>query len=1190
MANFQTTLIIGLGGVGSRVVEGIYRKFNSSKPSEEDRRNVAFLCFDTDEADINKRRRVMPFGSVIKTSSDSSVTVGDYIEKIQDNTSVNDWFDTRSREVLNMTLNEGAAQLRMASRLAYMSSIQDEKMSAINNTIRALLAVDPERHPGNNIRINIISSLAGGTGAGSFLQMAYYVKQAMRNENVDAPKITGFFLLANVLTHDSGIGLSDAQKENCRSNTYACIKELAAFSNSDRDGSIRPIQFEYMHGQRKTALPAMNPYDNCFIIDYTGDRGGNLRMERRYEEQATQFVYLNAFSPIGDTHRSLAINNIRQLVEADGSKRYAAIGVSRLVYPVDDLFDYFARQQMVDNLNGTWLRIDKEFDRAYAEYNKKIAEGIPAEEPDKGRFFMENVERLAKTGSGREGTEFRQIYNSTQVLDKELASTGSKAKVYVEAVKKYVKSLVENDSTLTAALENCANGLQNFLEEDDEVNDRNTIRSHEEELDTYWKKTKRFIDNTKRGTVRQCLAVDLDNEGYVAKDAKAASHCLNTYILEREKEMHPIAARYFLYDVRNNIKAKLESLKKTNEELLASIEGYKDSFDDLDTEDIKEGPEDMLKRSKGFKRVIEWFGRKSSIQEAKEDYTNRSQSQYTNIKTYSNDALLEAVLSGLLPQVNQLIDESEQFFSRLNYTIDKLQSSVRGLLKKHDGSDDPSVQYVLSSQKIKEDIYNAVVLEHCSPFFPPQMSASLYRSMYQNAMQEFEKQGPATKRKKDPQLELKRRIEADRKVIDDCIKQLNQLMRKGEGENALISAYAKMNVLEALKEEGERETESIDMAVVFPYMKRKFHAFRDRAQIWGANSLDNDTRFINAWGYNPICAVGNDFDDMPNADRVLTEAQANELFGGQDVDTNPTNAATRLASEFFTPYEIVRANAVTLLSIDRNFRDLYIHNESNLSDERIGEYYDAYCNVIKKMKQPGSKTYSPHLDKHWHLPAYMPNIGTTMTYELTRFFKALIYGLLLDRVRTVSDGGTYYWKYAGNTIRWITDEDGKRVVVGNSRGGALNSLLENGLACNPDIVDEILQACATEWNEAAIQWADTEYTDADELQKMQDNVMVRRILNFTFDSFSFSDKSKGQNWFSLLTANKQSLLYRLVNDDKYRFDDMLFNDTIERLLHVFGKSHNTISLVQTVFATIADDGMREEAMARLDANKTKLLP
>ena len=99
---FPTTLIIGLGGVGSSIVEQIYKKFDASNPSEIDRRNVAFLCLDTDDSDIRKRLTVMPEGSVIKTSSDMSCTVGGYVDQIKAKTTVQDWFDLKSQHLLSM--------------------------------------------------------------------------------------------------------------------------------------------------------------------------------------------------------------------------------------------------------------------------------------------------------------------------------------------------------------------------------------------------------------------------------------------------------------------------------------------------------------------------------------------------------------------------------------------------------------------------------------------------------------------------------------------------------------------------------------------------------------------------------------------------------------------------------------------------------------------------------------------------------------------------------------------------------------------------------------------------------------------------------------------------------------------------------------------------------------------------------
>ena len=183
----KPTLIIGLGGIGSRIVEGVYRQFIARGPEPIDKRNVVFLCLDTDQGDIEKRKKVMHEieNNVVKTSSDSSDTIAGYIERISHNTDVRKWFDISSPELNSMPLNKGAAQVRMASRLALMSAINEGKLCVIDNSINALLANEPERNEGNIIDTYIICSLAGGTGAGSFLQTAYYVKNAMMEKGVN---------------------------------------------------------------------------------------------------------------------------------------------------------------------------------------------------------------------------------------------------------------------------------------------------------------------------------------------------------------------------------------------------------------------------------------------------------------------------------------------------------------------------------------------------------------------------------------------------------------------------------------------------------------------------------------------------------------------------------------------------------------------------------------------------------------------------------------------------------------------------------------------------------------------------------------------------------------------------------------------------------------------------------------------
>ena len=60
MVNFPTTLIIGLGGVGSEITAEIYRKFMKTYPSDIERRNIICLCLDTDSGDIAKRKKILP--------------------------------------------------------------------------------------------------------------------------------------------------------------------------------------------------------------------------------------------------------------------------------------------------------------------------------------------------------------------------------------------------------------------------------------------------------------------------------------------------------------------------------------------------------------------------------------------------------------------------------------------------------------------------------------------------------------------------------------------------------------------------------------------------------------------------------------------------------------------------------------------------------------------------------------------------------------------------------------------------------------------------------------------------------------------------------------------------------------------------------------------------------------------------
>ena len=1160
--SFNTTLIIGLGGVGCKIVTGIYKKFDASHPSEVDRRNVICLCLDTDQGDIKKYKETLPEEWVIQTSSDLSATVGGYLDRISKKCSVTDWFDARSKTVLNMPLNKGAAQIRMTSRLAYMCAISEGKMATIDKSIAKLLATEPERKKGNIVNVHIICSLAGGTGAGTFLQVAYYVKNALKLNNVGAPEITGYFVLADVLAN-SDIPLSESQKQNIRSNTYACMKELVAFRSSDK--GLLPIEFEYRLGQTNKSLPAESPYDACFLIDYTGAKGGNLMLESRYRQQVESFVYLIAFSEIGDNYNSLELNDARQHVDSDNVKKYASFGVSRLIYPVDDLFSYFASRRVYDNMRGTWSKIDRDYEELYKQYRHNIDNGIPATEPDRGEFFMDNVESLAKT-EGRVGFEFGRIYRGAYLLDKDMMPTKSKARVCLDAIRKRVRTQVEKSKTLAGLYEDCIAEMANFTQENEPTNDLNCVSRRETSLEEFRKKAIQFVDNNQRASVEECFANDQNEVNYVAS---SAPHRLNTYILEKDKEMHPLTVRYFLYDLRAEILKELnkkgdgaaKGLKGANKILEDTINEYKQSYEIEDGDRAKrvaatEYFRQLMRRNRLFAG--------NAIKRAKEEYETKSLEQAEAIRSFAQDKLFEMTLDGLLLQVNAMIEELEDFFNRLPDVIAKLGDRCETLLRKHDRIDDPSATYVLASAIEKEDIYTNVISLNDSPFFPEEMSASLYRSLFNRVVSSLSASKHVTSRTMSAVEKEQQLLNSCQKIIDECVAYQQGVIRKDNDE------YARKNVVAALKEEAERVLQGKEWSDQFEYMKTKFNAFKDKAEIWGASELDETVRHINAWGYNDLRCF---------ADGSVTESEKNELLGLTSVGGDQSKNARPVGSAFFSPYEIVRVNAVTLLSVEKNFPAFLSKQKTEFADEAKGSYFKAYEEVVQGVLDKDTKTCSPHLDKRWHLPSYMPNIGCSMFEETKKMFMAMAYGLLFGKFKPVLNGGAHYWKHFGQVGSFLKDLGGNPVPVGASLPAALDNLFMKGLTNNPDIVDNLTAYTNEQWAAAREKWMEVDAEGADELAMMKEVPLVKTLKEF---KFNIPGAAKQPSWFAVLNAKKGSALHSFIEQQDGLLKVSFFDDLMERLIAVFGPSFNTQSLCEYLIAT-ADSDIAEDAKARLEA-------
>ena len=1182
MVKFPTTLIIGLGGVGSEITAEIYRKFMNTNPSDVEKRNIICLCLDTDGGDVEKRKKILPENWVVKTSSDLSCTVGDYVEKIKGQTTVLDWFDTSSPYVMNMSLNEGAGQIRMCSRLALMAAMSEQKLQIINNSISSLLTQEPERHAGNDIKVHIICSLAGGTGAGSFLQTAYYVKDVMRKDfHVNNPKITGYFVLADVLCNDRSLGFNETQKENTRSNTYACMKELDAFIHHDRIQLIRPIEFEYKSDQRDIQLPIGVPYNQCYLIDFTTRQGQNLNNKNQYYSQVEDYVYLNVFTDMGTSMRSMLINEIRQQVENDGQGAYSAIGVSKLIYPMDDLFAYFANQKVVENLSSSWIVLDEIYKTAWTEYNKKKQAGEKASEPDKGDYFIQNVQQFAKKGTGIQKTIFENIYNSTWVLDEEMVRVRRKSEDYLNAIEKHVEDAISSNDKFQKLYENSHLPMDSFLTEDDETNDVESISEREENLEKFKKYAKDFVEKIHTSTVNDCFLASHDEAMRVSGNANESRHQLNSYILQKGHEMHPIAVRYFLYEIRNSIRERLLTLKPENDTLMKQIdENYQLNFNVIDDkndadDEYKENAQEKMgiiySQNKSFyKQAWHKIIGKSPIRECKEEYLKYSGIQSENIKSFATTKLQLMVYESLLEQIGRLIEESERFFERLPEALNSLKREGDTLLTKHDNNMEPAVSYVLADSKYKKLIYEQEIDNMGSVFFPEDMSAQIYRTMFDttyNALQRTKKTVALSEQ--EQQALWKSQVEADLRVFRDVLKEQEKTLRKE-------SKYAEMNVISALREEADWTipNEAVDREKKkFDYMLSRFDNLREMSVTRGADNINTSVnRPINSWGIHPACV-----DPL-----TLNPEERAALFGQTDITTNPLTAASQEVSDLFSKYEIVRADSIHQLELSKNFKGFVDIPTSAHSQGNTGVYYKAYNDLIDRILSGNSKAYSPHLDKRWNLPSYMPNIGMSMDDSLNTLFKALYEGLLFERLIVKGHKGEGYWYAIQASSDYIKDLNKKMISV-KDKGVAMgiSMLFEQGLANNPKLVATILKHGEKEWDEARENWLNV---GTKTLDKMKTQPIVRKIKEFTFSKINPSHSWSNTKYDFFFVVSDQNV--QLIEQNLQTLKSFFFKDIIQRLIGVFDASSDTFKLCKHLFETVDDTTLKNEAIAVLEQAQT----
>jgi len=985
------TLLLGLGGTGSRVVNNVVKELRLHNKSIN---NGEMCCavLDTNQTDNdlirNSQTSVPVFGTGKAQMIDRYMIEYEHLHMDE----WCPWSPTFGRE----TIIDGASEMRVKSRIAFMDFVESGEAGRLEALIYDML----KNNEGSKIRVMIVSSLSGGSGSGMFIQVALWLRRLLEQSAVS---ITGTFLLPDVFVSTLGDIKGNKTKINRHyTNAYAAIRDLNTLSqislNDSLDITERIVLGDLFDSDRDRGC-GKAVYDWAFFVDDKDQNGNPLRSIQEYEQMVAQLVYMQLYAPLAENELYSVLDNAFLERESADEPLYGACGTAKAVYPVDSVKTYCALRATQDSLTTGWTKIDDEIDALIAEQKKKEEDGMIVDEINpRSQYILLYEEKTSVTRENAGGDLF--FYNiSKDAKNKERKVVDGKVYTsYPDKVEQFITAL--ENGILWPFISKQGDVGRYSLNVTDFVAKKHTKQA----LQKKYQEDKKNIDKVIKMFETQAK---LQADGIVNSifplsmgDVQAHNPCsiygLLTKPGDQEGErvfIHPVAARYVLYRLIADMKKILDGfvLEQTRKQL----DGLGDRLFDNPATAALEIDIDDLDASRKF-----YQSKGAFWDEYEKRYAEYINTKVHYCKKYQLQLMQNLIYNKLIERVNGLIDQLEAFFKRLDDVSDKLKKDLAANIAETQDTDGKTV-FVMGKQADKERIYkklnmglggsndsdkakrsqavinrsviNSTYGRYCAQKRPRVEENAEYRKM--NAVVAF----------------LKAMIASYRDKIDD------------DTDN---SEYVNMNFYQALREQFDSE----------------FGVQKDTAETGeDLDSLDVSTGEVKPDDGSEKL-FENYFMDFKNK---MYRMAAPFLIHEQERSKNDFGGVTMSNRTFwgFHP-DVAKAypniSAILMNNADLANNDAYAINEfccfralcclkasliPKFKESTRGVYFTSYEQTIKEMLERADEikhpdyalVTTPHLDKHWHriLPHITPEKRKEEEIAFCRgFWLAIAYGTI----------------------------------------------------------------------------------------------------------------------------------------------------------------------------------------------------
>ena len=321
--DLRPTLFIGAGGTGMEVMLRIRRRilsavWNRRHPTRvesiADFPVARFLHFDLDNnaiIDEGKSQRTDPWYELVRlTDEERLVEPLDLPQYHESDDSlarfplIESWMPLRPKKLRSLGIDpsKGAGQIRALARLYLFDKypkLRGRIKGALNylssnagierkeNYQRLGLQVDTSK-----FRIVVIASAAGGTGAGSVLDLGWLSKAIARQEVSDS-QVDLVLLMPS--------GFAKANKERTEANAYATLMELET-AMRDMNANVSWMDPDSIAGRGA-------PYDDVYVVDTANlANKATLDVKDVYQMMADSLFEDFASADFANRKRSVAVN------------------------------------------------------------------------------------------------------------------------------------------------------------------------------------------------------------------------------------------------------------------------------------------------------------------------------------------------------------------------------------------------------------------------------------------------------------------------------------------------------------------------------------------------------------------------------------------------------------------------------------------------------------------------------------------------------------------------------------------------------------------------------------------------------------------------------------------------------------------------------------------------------------------